>query len=33
MKFVNYDTAKYVAAETCMHLLKKWGDDVKSLPR
>ena len=33
MKFIAYDTAQYGAAATRTRLLKKWGDEVKNLPR
>lgn len=33
MKFISYDTAKYGAAETRTRLLRKWGEEVKNLPR
>lgn len=33
MKFIAYDTGKYGSAAVRTGLLKKWGDEVKSLPR
>lgn len=33
MKFISYDTGKYGSAAVRTGLLKKWSDEVKSLPR
>ena len=33
IKLINYDTAKYGSSVERVRLLKKWGDEVKNLPR
>ena len=33
IKLINYDTAKYGSSTERVRLLKRWGDEVKSLPR
>ncbi|WP_191602102.1 ABC transporter substrate-binding protein [Marinomonas algicola] len=33
IKLIDYDFAKYGAAETRQHLLQRWDADIKSLPR
>jgi len=33
IKLIDYDTAKYGSSTERIRLLKKWGDEVKNLPR
>jgi iron(III) transport system substrate-binding protein len=33
IKLINYDSAKYGSSAERNRLLKKWGDEVKALPK